>query len=198
MCAGWRVSSRPGADHLALRKTFRTDDNVASDAVGKFPQVSRPGQVLQVSNQLRPKRVAFFVELLHVQLAEVLGKLRNVLAAMREPRHLDLQNVDSIEKIGAEAAGGNFIIKTPAGGTHDARVHHAFALVAEAREVSVLKKVEKLALQSGVQVSNFVQEKSALVGTLHATRLCRMCSGKGALFVAEKLALQQAAGDGRA
>src|SRR5262245_27134837 len=125
-------------------------------------------------------------------------KLRNVITTMREPGHLDLQNVDSIEEIGAEAAGINLILKTPAGGTHDARVHHAFALIAEAREVSVLKKVEKFALQRGIQFGNFVQEKSALVGALRATRLGSMRSGKGALFVAKKFAFQQAAGNGRA
>src|SRR5215470_6810180 len=129
--------------------------------------------------------------------AEIFRELRNVLATMQEPGHLNAEHIDAVIEVGAEAAGINFMFEAPAGGANDAGVYRALDLISQARKIAILEKVQQFALEAHIKVTDFVEKECSKMGPLHAAGTRDMRSGKCAFFVAEKFAFEEAARDGR-
>src|SRR5207245_1550925 len=103
------IGTWPRARRFSLRKAFRTDHDIARDAIGKLAQISRPRQIPQIAQQLRRKRLALLVELPRMQLPEIFGELRNVRAPLGQSWHRYLQYVDPVKKIRSKSPGLNFL-----------------------------------------------------------------------------------------
>ena len=90
-----------------------------------------PGaKLLQKIHRLGGERRSLALEPAIAHLEEILGKIRNILAAVAQRRKGYGDYVDPIEKIGAEAAGFDFAPERAAGGADDARVHAYFFVAA--------------------------------------------------------------------
>ena len=137
-------------------------------------------------------------EHLRVPLHEVLDEGRDLLDPLPQRRHAELDDVEPVVEVLAEATLQDRPLQILVGGGDDPHVHAHHALAAHAREVAVLQHVQELGLQRRMQVADLVEEDRALVGRLELADLLLVGAGERAPLVTEQLALQQIVGHGRA
>src|SRR5262245_59907699 len=101
----------------------------------------------------------------------MLGHLGNVFSSLAERRQLQPNNVDPVIRARATLPCWNFIHEIFVRGANEPRFHRPFLLIADARETAVLKKLQKLALRSQVEVRDTVEKQSAIVRQFNASRL---------------------------
>src|ERR1700760_4838913 len=90
---------------------------------------------------------------------EVVGEERDIFAAFAERRKIERDDIDAIEKILAEAAGGDFVGKIAVGGADDARVGAPLLGVADGAVGAVLEELESFCLEAEIELGNFVEEE---------------------------------------
>src|SRR5579862_2819866 len=83
---------------------------------------------------------------------EIVGERRDVFAAFAKRRQIQSDDVDAVEKILAEAAGGDFVGKAAIRGADDARVGAALLGVADAAVGAVLEKLERFGLKAEIEI----------------------------------------------
>src|SRR5207249_12107275 len=123
---------------------------------------------------------------------------RNFLGALTQGRDADLDDIEAVVKILAEASFCHGTLKVLVGRREDPNVDLQRRLAADAGEIAVLEHVEELGLEGGVQVADLVEEDRAVMGRLEFPDLELVGPGERAPLVAKQLALQQLARDGRA
>ena len=71
----------------------------------------------------------------------------------------DRERVNAIEKIRPECTAFDFFAEFAIRGANYAGIHALFDVFANTSEMSVLKDVKKLGLETGVQFRNFIKEQ---------------------------------------
>src|SRR5262249_58515036 len=89
---------------------------------------------------------------------EVLDQQRDVLAALAQGRHANGEDVESVEKVPAEPAGGGLAVEVLVGGGDQADVGLDGLVAAEALEALLLEQAQHLALDGGAHVADLVEE----------------------------------------
>ena len=126
------------------------------------------------------------------------GQHGNILPPLPQGRNADLHHVQAVEQVLPEGALGHLLLQVPVGGGDDAHIHLNVPQAAHPLEAPVLQKGQQLGLHGQGQLANLVQEHGSPVGQLHQALFSLIGPGKGPLFIAEELRLQQCVGDGAA
>ena len=100
---------------------------------------------------------------------------------------MDRQDVQSVEEIFSEAMVGDLLLQVPIRGGDQPYVHLDRLGASDALEFMLLQHPQQLDLRISGQVSDFVEEKRALVSQLEASDATDHRAGERATFVAEKL-----------
>src|SRR5271163_552238 len=120
-----------------------------------------------------------------------LRERQNILAAFAQRRHAQGDDVEAVVEILAKMVRGNFGLEVAIRRRDYSRVDVDRALAADPLEVLILQEAQKLGLEGGRQVGNFVEENGAAVSRLEPARLVLDRAGERAAHVAEQLALEQ-------
>ena len=88
----------------------------------------------------------------------------NVLAAFAQGRQANLDHVQAIVKIFAEPSLLHFLGKILVGGGDDADVDLDLLISADAVEAAFLQDAQKIGLQLGRDVADFIEEDCSAVG----------------------------------
>src|SRR5262249_8993759 len=122
----------------------------------------------------------------------------NVVSPLAERRDMDRGDAEPVEEGLPEPACFDFSRQVAGGSRDDARVHASRVLLADPLDASLLRGPGQLRLQVGRDLADLVEEQRSTIGKLEASHAVLRRSREGALDVAEELALEQLAGDGRA
>ena len=128
-------------------------------------------------------------------LEEVRDQLRDVLAALAQRRHRDLDHVQPVIEVFAERALRDHVAQVAVRGADDADVDVAGAAVgADALDFAGLEEAQQQALHAQRHLADFVEEHRAHVRRLELAGLVAIGAGEAALDVAEQLRLEQRLG----
>ncbi|MNN18536.1 hypothetical protein D3C81_1317480 [compost metagenome] len=120
---------------------------------------------------------------------------QDVLATVAQRRHLQVEHVQAVEQVFAEAAFGDHALQVAVGGADDAHIHLHFAVATHPAEAAIAEKTQQLGLQVWRHLADFIEKYRALVGQFHQPGLAApLRAGEGAGGVAEQFALGQALG----
>src|SRR5205085_11822776 len=129
---------------------------------------------------LRRRAVAMFRE-------EVLDERGNVLLAIAERRHMDVDDVEPVEEVIAELLLLDLPLQVFVGRADDADVDLDRQRRADPLDLPLLEYAEELRLHRQAHLADLIEEDRALVGHLEAAAALRHGAGERALFVAEQL-----------
>src|SRR5439155_2040304 len=115
----------------------------------------------------------------------------DIIRAMSQRRQLYGKNVQPIIEVPAKLLLGHHLGEVAVGGSHDARVHLHRPGTAQSFELLLLEHSQQFRLQLKRHVADFIEKNCSLIGQLKASDASLNRPGKGALFVAEHLALEQ-------
>ena len=149
------------------------------------------------SRMSRERQHPLPVVLTRVLLAEVLGEDGDLLGAVAERGDEDVDDVEAVVQVLAEAPLGDGPLEVLVGGGDDADVDLDVAAGAEAGELAVLQDVQELGLQRQGHLADLVEEDGAAVGELELAGLALVGAGEGAALVAEELGLEELQRAGR-
>ena len=122
---------------------------------------------------------------------EVRDEVADVLAALAQRRHSDLDHAQPVVEVGAEASGGDLGREVAIGGRDHAHVDGAGLVRADPLDDAVLEHAQQLGLERQRGVADLVEEQRAAVRELELARPLGDRAGEGAAHVAEQLALEQ-------
>src|SRR5256885_15239326 len=103
------------------------------------------------------------VEFPVVVVEKVADQLRNVGGALPQRWHVQVHDIDAVEKVGAEVTGGDLFFQISIGGANHAHFHFLVFLRSNAAELAILQKLQQFRLQSHVEFRNFIKEQRAAV-----------------------------------
>ena len=126
-----------------------------------------------------------------IELEEVRGQQRNVLAARAQRRQFKADDVQPVEEVFAEAAFAHSLLQVDVGRGDDADVDLDLLHAAEMHEAAVLQDAQDLRLHVHAHGADLVEEERAAVGDFEEAFLCRDRGGEGAFDVAEERGFQQ-------
>ena len=127
-----------------------------------------------------------------------MGQERNVARAAAQRRQLDVDHVDAIVQILAEAAFGNRLRQLFVRRQDHADIDLERLGAADLLELQLLQHAEQLHLHRRAGGADFVEEDRAAVGLQELAHLVAGRAGEGAGDVAEQFAFQQRFGKGTA
>src|SRR5262249_38951525 len=119
----------------------------------------------------------------------------NIFAALPQRRKMQVDNVESVVEVFAEAAFLDQREQINVGSRHDAHVNLDLFGAAQAHELAFLDYAQQLGLRLRANGGDFVEEDRALVGDLEEAFLRSHSTGEGALHVAEELRFEQVHGN---
>ncbi len=125
------------------------------------------------------------------------GQFRQVLAALAQWRHLQLDHVDAVVQIVAEAPVLDQLGQVLVGGREDAYVHRLFVGRTDRAHRLFLDGAQQFHLHLQ-RLGHFVQEQGAAVRGLEQAGLVGMRAAEAAFAVTEEFAFHQLAGNGAA
>src|SRR5579863_6101518 len=166
-----------GARRGAVQK-FRNGDteflaggqeNSPLDQIFEFANVARPRVVSESFHGICGNVLNGFVEAAAKFLDEVADEERNVLGALAKRWDVNGKDVEAVEEIAAEGAVSDKFRKVLMGRSDNANVNALGAVAAEALELLLLKDAEELGLKFEMQVTDFVEEDSTVIGEFKAT-----------------------------
>ena len=111
--------------------------------------------------------------------------------AVAQRRQLDVDDVQAVEQILAEAALLHLLLEVDVGGGDDPHVHLDGLHAAEAHELALLHHAQQLGLRLARDVADLVEEDAALVGQIEQALLRIDGAGERALDVPEERRFQQ-------
>jgi len=169
-------------------------DDEPLDHVLQLAHVARPVVFLEELPQLVRDLGNRPVVLARVLGDEEVGEPRDLVPALAQGGHDDLDDLEPVVQILPEIAGEHHLLEIPVGGGQHAHVHRLPLVAAQTGELAVLQHVEQLGLQGRLQLRDFVQEDRAAVGLFELADPRGRRAGERTLLVAEQLALQQLGG----
>src|SRR6266403_4449816 len=108
------------------------------------------------------------------------------------------KHVQAVEQVTAEFLFFDGTNQIAIGGGDQPHVYPNRLRASQVLELLVLQNAQQLGLQLQRNVSNFIEQQSALIRQFQPAELLAYRSGKGSFFVAEQLAFQQSSGNGGA
>lgn len=120
---------------------------------------------------------------------------RDVLAAFAQRRYAQLDDVEAVVEVLAEAPGADFGGEVLVGGAEDAHVDGDLLLAADRAHGLFLDRPEQFDLHGHRQVGDFVEEQGAAAGGLEQALLVFDSASEAAFLVAEELAFHQFGGN---
>src|SRR5690606_25944906 len=126
---------------------------------------------------------------------EVGDEFRDIRESLPERRDLDRDDVEPIEEVFAEDAGGDERLDVAVRGRDDAYVDLDRLLAADALDDAGLERAEQLGLGVEAEFGDFVEEQGSAVGEFEASSPPLRRPGEGASLVAEHLGLDEVARD---
>ncbi len=122
----------------------------------------------------------------------------DVFTALAQGGDADREDVEPIEEIGAETAGGDFMGEIAMGGGDEANVNGDRHVAADALNGFFLQHAQEHDLDLARQLRDLVEKEGALVGQFEAADAAARRAGEGAGFMAEQLAGDEIGGEGGA
>src|SRR5271168_1722563 len=168
----------------------------ALQRVFQFPDVPRPAVALQGLHGLFREGLGGNMIGRAVDAGEVVNEQGNVREALAQRRQKHRDDVNAVIEVLAEAILAHRFLQVLVRGREQPEIHGYGPLAAQVNDRVVLEHAEQLALEGQGERADFVQEERAAVRQLDAALLGLRCSGKGALFIAEKLGFHQGFGKG--
>ena len=166
-------------------------DDHALDEVFQLAHVARPVVLLQKGQKpgTEGKRLA----VLRAEPGqELVGQGEDVLLALAQGRDMDADHVEPVEKVGAEQAPLDLFLQVAIGGHQQPEVQLDLPGAGKALDGLFLNELQELGLDMGRQLADLVEKERAVVGKLDLADLAAGgCAGKGALFIAEQLRLNE-------
>src|SRR6202030_4654277 len=121
-----------------------------------------------------------------------------VLAPVAQRRQMQRTHVQAVAQITAEFFFFDATNQIAIGGGDQPHVHPDRLRASQALELLILQNAQQLGLQLQRNVSNLVEQQSALIRQFQPAELLAYRSSEGSFFVAEQLAFQQSCGNGGA
>ena len=121
---------------------------------------------------------------------------RHILSPFAQGRQNQVDDVEAVIEVLAEAAFADKGQELDIGSSDDAHVHFDLFGAAEAHELALLNDAEQLCLRLGADGGDFVEEDRALVRDFKEALLGGNGARESALHVAEELRLEKIHGDG--
>ena len=146
----------------------------------------------------RRDRVRLAAERLAIQVHEVIDQGGHFGHALAQGRHDDLDDVEPVVEILPESAFGDAPVEILIRRGEDTTIDPQGRFAAHAGELTVLEHVQELGLERPVQIPDLVEEDRAGVRGLELADLQLVRPGERPALVAEQLALEELARDGRA
>src|SRR5262249_54685111 len=137
-------------------------------------------------------------EKLRVATHEVPSEEGNLFRSLAQGRHDDLDHVQPIVEVVAEASGRHGLLQVLVGGGQDPHVDLDGGAPSHAGELAILEDMQELALEGRMQIADLVEEDRAVVGRLELAELELMGAREGAALVTEEFAFQELAWHGGA
>src|SRR5208282_4330072 len=190
-----------GNDRLARRRRFgpqsilSAEDDKPRDAILQLANIFRPFGVLKRLYQLARRRQNGALEPRLALLQKEFNKFRNVFAPLAQPRKVDAHDIDSVEEVGAESAGFNFVFETPVRRADHARFYALFFVVADRAELSILEKLKQLRLQRRIEFADLIKEERSALRHFYAAGFRVVGASERALAESKKFTLQECPGN---
>src|SRR6266849_8037235 len=121
----------------------------------------------------------------------MIGERQNIGATLAERRNSELENIQPEIKILAESAGLHGGGKINVGERDEARFDAQGFRAAEPFERALLQNAQELALRSGRERSDFIENDGAAAAELEASEFALDRAGKSAAFVAKEFAFDK-------
>ena len=180
-----------------LLHQFAADDrrarqrDVLSDHVVQLTNIAGPFGRDQHLDSLGRVDLAFLIGLPGNLLQEMRDQQRDVFAPIVERRQLDVDDVQSVVKIFAEATFAHELLQIAVRRRDDAHVDlHCFG-AADRAHLVLLQHAQQFDLQPHRHVADFVQHQGAALGRLEQAAVAASCAGESAFLVAEQFGLEQ-------
>src|SRR5258708_19414284 len=119
----------------------------------------------------------------------------HVFPSVAQRRNLEVDHVQAVVQIIAEAALTHQRQEFNVGSSYDAHVDFQLLSAAETHEFALLNHAQKLGLRLGADGGDFVKKYRALIGDFEESLLGSNRAGERALHMAEELRLQEVHGD---
>lgn len=162
------------------------------DQVLELAHVARPGMLLELLHGLGAVKGRLAVGAPGLEFREPPDEQRDVFAPLAQGRQAQGHRVQAVEQVGAELFLQHRVLEVAVGGGDDPEIHLDGPAVAHPLKTLVLQNVQQFGLQMQRQFADLVQQQAAALGHLEASHPLTLGPGKGALGVAEQLALEQA------
>ena len=124
-------------------------------------------------------------------LREVRAQIRDVLPPLAQRGHVDFDDAQSIEQVGAKPARRRFGPEVAVGRGNDVHIDLPRLERADALHLAIFHRPQELGLQRERQLAGLVEEERAAVGMFEESDLVLDGAGKRAPHVTEQLALEQ-------
>ena len=183
--------STRGRERLEPEHRLPRQRHRALDHVLELADVAREAVRHQPIHHLVAGPLDRLAELARILLDEVIDEQRDVLAPLVQRRHRDLDHVQPVVEILAEAPGRHLVLQAPVRRADDAHVDALIVGVADAAEGLLLDQAQHLHLERERQLADLVEEERAAVGRLEQAGLVVQRAREGALHVAEQLGFEQ-------
>src|SRR5712664_556683 len=166
-------------DHRALNNIF------------EFAHIAGPIVIHQKLQRGRGEVAQRLVVFLAIALEEVSEQRGHVFATVAQRRQPEVDDVQAMIQIFAEAPFAYEHQQFHVGGGDDAHINLNLFRAAQAHEFALLNNAKELGLRFRANGGDFVEENRALVGDFEETFLGSHGAGERALDVAEKLRLEK-------
>ena len=128
-------------------------------------------------------------DFLPVFVGETAGKMpgqqRDVIRALAERRHENLDDVQTVKQILAEGAGRDALFEVAIAGGHHADIHGDGFFAADPLEGAGFEDAEELGLDGQVDIRDLVEKEGPAVGAFEAADALHGRPGKRAFFMAK-------------
>jgi hypothetical protein len=115
----------------------------------------------------------------------------DVTVALAQRRQLDREHAESVVEVGTEVTIHHARGQVAVGSSDDAALNLDFAQAADPPDFSLFEHAQQFRLQARWQITDFIEENSALSGELEQAALLRVRACERALLVTEQLGFQQ-------
>src|ERR1700676_327744 len=172
------------------------EDHRAFDDIFKFADVAGPivvHQQLQRTWREHAQRLGVFLAIAPEEMRE---KQRHVFAAVAQRRKDQMNHVQTVVKIFAEAAFADQSKEVDVGSGNDADIHFNCFGAAEAHEFTLLNDAQELGLRFMADSGDLIEKYGALIRDFEEPFFGRDGAGESALDVAKELRFEKVHGDG--
>src|ERR1700730_6321834 len=169
---------------------LRGKDDSTFDNIVELAHIAGPIVIHQKFQRGRGEVTQRLVVFLAVAGEEMREERGNIFAAIAQRRQLQVNDIQAVIKIFAEAAFADQGEEFHVGSGDDAYVDLDLLGATEAHEFALLNYAEELGLRFRANGGDFVKKDGALIGDFEETLLGGNGTSEGAFYMTEKLRLE--------